>query len=449
MKIVLSIIVGVFYTVLSPLSPASDIGKRFPSEKRTFADKVTGLTITALTTSPANDQLPYQTHPHWTSDGKYVIFRSDRASDGSTQAYALDEATGEIVQLTEGPTRTSGLDAARKSNRLYFFQGERGTPPKFIELNLDALLADSKAGAMKDPGAYQRVIMTMPEGVRESGGFVLDADEKEVFIGVNLGNPQQRQGGNLDNSSARDDPENRDARVPAPIQEKRWEEIQSQELARGPQKCELRRIDLKTGEMRKIIDVPFRLGHIQANPFVSGEILYCHETGGDAPQRIWIVNADGAGNRPLYKETPDEWVTHEVWFDKDHVVFNIMAHIPKLREKPSGIAIIDVRNNEMKIASQVDEGRGFWHSNASADGHWAVGDNFSGNIFLINRQNGETTLITTDHKMRPNHTHPFFSPDGKRIIFQSGLLSDGKNLNLMTLEIPAFLWNTRTAKGTP
>jgi len=45
--------------------------------------------------------------------------------------------------------------------------------------------------------------------------------------------------------------------------------------------------------------------------------------------------------------------------------------------------------------------------------------------------------------MRPNHTHPFFSPDGKRIIFQSGLLSDGKNLNLMTVVIPASLQNRR------
>ena len=118
---------------------ASDVGKRFPSEKRTFVDKVTGLTITALTTSSANDQLPYQTHPHWTSDGKYVIFRSNRASEGSSQAFALSEETGEIIQLTEGATRTNSLNVARKSNRLYFFRGGRGLPARLIELNLDSL----------------------------------------------------------------------------------------------------------------------------------------------------------------------------------------------------------------------------------------------------------------------------------------------------------------------
>jgi oligogalacturonide lyase len=416
---------GLLYTFVMSLATAnllaSDVGKRLPSEKRTFVDKVTGLTITALTTSSANDQLPYQTHPHWTSDGKYVIFRSNRAGEGGSQAYALSEETGEIIQLTEGVTRTNSLNVARKSNRLYFFRGGRGSPAKLIELNLDSLLADSKAGTMKSPETYERAIMTISADMREPGGFVLDADEKTAYIGVGFGNVP---------------PPRTDTQKPAPIQEDSLETVMARENSRGPQRYEIHSIDLATGKMKKIFDVPFRLGHIQANPFVSGEILYCHETGGDAPQRMWIINADGTGNHPLYKETPDEWVTHEVWFDKDHVVFNIMAHLPRLREKPTGIAIINVRDNQMRIVGQVDEGRGFWHSNASADGRWAVGDNFAGNIYLINRQNYETTLLTTDHKMSPDHAHPFFSPDGKRIVFQSGLLSDGKNLNLMTVEIP-------------
>ena len=64
-------------------------------------------------------------------------------------------------------------------------------------------------------------------------------------------------------------------------------------------------------------------------------------------------------------------------------------------------------------------------------------------IWLIDRHNGTMTLLTTDHKMRPDHTHPTFSPDGKRILFQSGLLSDGKNLTLMTVTIPEYLQNPR------
>jgi oligogalacturonide lyase len=43
--------------------------------------------------------------------------------------------------------------------------------------------------------------------------------------------------------------------------------------------------------------------------------------------------------------------------------------------------------------------------------------------------------------MRPDHTHPTFSPDSKRILIQSGLLTDGKSLDLMTVTIPEYLQN--------
>lgn len=50
---------------------------------------------------------------------------------------------------------------------------------------------------------------------------------------------------------------------------------------------------------------------------------------------------------------------------------------------------------------------------------------------------GRNILLTTDHKMRPDHTHPIFSPDSKRVLIQSGHRSDGKHLDLMTVEVPA------------
>ena len=185
------------------------------------------------------------------------------------------------------------------------------------------------------------------------------------------------------------------------------------------------------------------MGHVQANPWAAGEIIYCMETGGDAPQRMWFVRADGTGNRPLYKETPDEWVTHEVVVDRDHVMFNILGHMPKLRAKPAGIAVINLRNDEMKLIGQIEAGRGYWHCNGSADGRWAVGDNFDGDIYLIERATGEATLLSTGHKMRPDHAHPTFSPDGKRILIQSGLLSNGASLDLMVIPIPLALQTRR------
>jgi oligogalacturonide lyase len=119
-----------------------------------------------------------------------------------------------------------------------------------------------------------------------------------------------------------------------------------------------------------------------------------------------------------------------------------MGHLPYMREKPTGIGVLNLRTGQMKLLGQVEEdmGRGrqggFWHCNGSPDGCWAVGDTFRGNIFVIDRATGTRTLLTTDHKMRPDHAHPIFSPDSRRVLIQSGKLSNGENLDLMVVSLP-------------
>src|SRR6185503_3793876 len=136
-----------------------------------------------------------------------------------------------------------------------------------------------------------------PSELRDAGGFALDADESQIYWGVNrepaAGNPL---GGRRDIDDRNTDPsQSREA------SRQRFE-------AAGKGQGGIRSIDLRSGAIRTVIDVPFRMGHVQANPWVPGEIVYCHETTGDAPQRIWTVRADGTGNRPLYAELGDEWV---------------------------------------------------------------------------------------------------------------------------------------------
>src|SRR6478752_6235180 len=93
----------------------AQIGKRFPSERKLVKDSVTGTTLTFLTSTPAGDSKIYQTHNQWTSDGQWVIFRSNRVRN---EAMAVNEATGEIVQVSEGGY-TGMLNVARKSMKLY------------------------------------------------------------------------------------------------------------------------------------------------------------------------------------------------------------------------------------------------------------------------------------------------------------------------------------------
>jgi oligogalacturonide lyase len=138
-------------------------------------------------------------------------------------------------------------------------------------------------------------------------------------------------------------------------------------------------------------------------------------------------------------------VTHELFASADEVMFNLMGHLPYQRERPTGLAVVNLRTNRMNILGQIEEdlggGRtgGFWHGNASPDGTLAVSDTFKGDLVLIDRRTGRRTVLSTGHPMRPDHAHPSFSPDGRRLLIQSGLLNGGKALDLMVIEIPEAL----------
>ncbi|HVT72634.1 MAG TPA: hypothetical protein VHD61_05820 [Lacunisphaera sp.] len=436
---------------LLPAALASNVGKHFPSEKTSYVDAVTHRTITVLTTDDSGSSKPYQTHTTWTADGRWIIFRSSRGGHGS-QAFLVNEQSGDIVQLTDGPaTGTGSLNLSRKEMKLYYMRGgptwrtdgEAAAPElphQLVELNLAPLIADALAGTPKDGAAYERIVATLPNDLRDAGGFALDADETKAYWGVSFGPPPPRPAQPATARAPRDRRQIDDTNTnPAEAREAARQRFA--ELGKGP--GGIRSIDLKTGEIKTVVDVAFRMGHVQTNPWVPGEIIYCHETTGDSPQRMWTVHGDGSGNRPLYVETPDEWITHETVSGPDEVMFSIMGHLPYLRLHPTGIAVINLRTDSMKILGQVEEdmgGRrqgGFWHCNGSPDGQWAVGDTFKGDIFLISRKTGERVLLTTDHKMRPDHTHPIFSPDSKRVLIQSGHLSDGRHLDLMTVDVPA------------
>ena len=83
---------------------------------------------------------------------------------------------------------------------------------------------------------------------------------------------------------------------------------------------EIGRMHVQTGEYRTVITQGFRIGHVQYSP-TDDAIFYVWETGGYAPQRTWLVDADGTGNRPFYARTDTktwitplkEWITHEAW----------------------------------------------------------------------------------------------------------------------------------------
>lgn len=452
-KFALSVSIGILL-FLTGIANAQ-IGRRFPSEKKIVKDPVTGTMLTFLTSTPNGDSKIYQTHNQWTSDGQWLIFRSGRVRG---EAMAVNEKTGEMVQVTDGGY-TGMLSIARYSMKLYFMRdpNRRPAPPpdeprprqrqqpstlQIVEVDLERLFADSKAGKMQSADFYQKVMGTMPVEMQAGGDMALDADEKWVYFRVG---------------------KDEAARYLKP-DTKLESNFGPRNMGAGP--TGIAAMELSTGKFKHVISVPFQIGHIQSNGWVPGELLFCWETGGKSPQRMWTVMADGSGLRPVYPEPETDWVTHEVVIGKDEVAFAIMGHrkikgSPKdvgeatavgganpgqepewgpsgTREKPTGLGIVNLRTREMLIVGQTKSGSGLWHVSGSPDGRWAVGDDFSRSIYLIDRKTGEMILLSTGHKpTAADHPHPTMSPDGTKIQIQSALVSeDGRSMNICIIPVP-------------
>lgn len=420
----------------------AQIGTRFPSERKVVKDPVTGTMLTFLTSTPRGDSKIYPTHPQWTSDGKWLVFRSNRVKG---EAMAVNEATGALVQVTEGGYMGM-LNLAQKSMKLYFMRADGDSKRvQIVEVDLAKLFADSAAGKLKKADAYQRICGTTDAELEAGGDMALDADEEWAYFrtGPTWSGQHLAAGTKIE---------------PA---------FGPRKMGAGPNG--IARLNVRTGEVKHVVSVPFQIGHIQANLYNPGEIVFCWETGGKSPQRTWTVKADGTGLRPLYPEASYEWVTHEAVISKDEVAMAIMGHRPipgaegpsgvaapatgvyganpgqddgwgatGTREKPTGLAIVNLRTREMTIAGQTPSGSGLWHVHGSSDGKWAVGDDFSRSVYLIDRKTREMIMLTTGHKTTAaDHPHPTFNKEGTKIQIQSAMLSeDNRSMNIVVVPVP-------------
>lgn len=444
-------------------SVLAQIGQRFPSERRVVPDPVTGVPLIFLTTQPRGDSKIYPSHPQWTADGQWLVFRSDRAG---REAIAVHEASGEMVQVTEGGY-SGMLNLDMRANRLVFLREVPGSAPvprgapramQAVEVDLDRLFADSASGQLKPEAqaSYQRVFATLPAEWHADGDSALDADGQWLYFRIGK------------EAAAR--------RLPPGTRVE--PNFGPRNMGAGP--TGIARVHRQTGEVQHVVSVGFQIGHVQSNPWVPGELVFSWETGGKSPQRTWTVKGDGSGLRPLYPEAPYEWVTHEAVITRDEVAFAIMGHRPVpapvpgaagasapagtswqganpgqesawgpsgTREKPTGLGIVNLRTREMRIEAQTPRGSGLWHVHGSPDGRWAVGDDFTRNLYLLDRRSSRLRLLSTGHRdTARDHPHPTFSPDGRRIQIQSAMLApDGRAMNIVVIYVPEAWQNEAPA----
>jgi oligogalacturonide lyase len=174
-------------------------------------------------------------------------------------------------------------------------------------------------------------------------------------------------------------------------------------------------MDLRTGAWTTVVRQGFRIGHVQHHP-LRPLLFYVWETGGYAPQRTWLVNADGTGNRPFYYTTDPkqwatplkEWVTHEAWVRKTGEMTLIVDRL--------GIVVADADGKGRLLPGH------YWHVAANEAGTRLVADDFEGRIWLLDPRTQNRRLVASGVRdaVRSTHAHASFDRAGRRVIFNTG-----------------------------
>jgi oligogalacturonide lyase len=339
-----------------------------------YRDERTGVKVQNLTSGLKRAVTFYHTHPMWTQEMELLVFNAQQSgshADPRLVPHALHLKAGHVRTILDREVAASVLDAA--TGRLYYVDD-------------NAVCAISVGLAFRRMAASRKVA-ALPANVKGiEGGLSLDSKKDFLYLGA---------------------------------------------LLEEGAKWGILALNIASGQWKTVAELDFRIGHIQANPSIARIIMFCHETGRDAPQRMWLISANGVGPRPFYKETYDEWVTHEIWWGGVRAAFTIWPYDDEHKKRPHGVLSADVATGRPVVHSQFPA----WHTCGSPDGKWLVADDFERNIWLIRADDGQRRLLTQGHldKGHDTHPHPSFTPDNKAVVFNS---SRGGIESILMAEMP-------------
>jgi len=183
--------------------------------------------------------------------------------------------------------------------------------------------------------------------------------------------------------------------------------------------------DPTSGKSEVVFRTDQLTNHAQACPGDDESLLFVHETGGDALQRMWMFNVREGIERPYFIEQLDDWVTHECWTRSgDQVMFCKAKAATGRTDEPDELWYGQRDGQGFRCV-----GKGHYHHGApDVSARWIVADDSrTGTITLLDTQTGENHLIATG--MRPRggaeHCHPSFNRKGNQVLFTAPREGEG------------------------
>lgn len=365
-------------------------GTIWPSERKTYTDRLTGLEVTQLTDYKAHSHHLYFTESGWYDRGQRLLFVSDRGN--SANLYSLHVESGEITQLTVYPDNDQ-LDASLlPDGSAAFIKKDRS----LFRLDLSTL--------------EEVLLYEAPDGYRlgnasatACGSYVLTCVQEDLSSSIRL---------DLGNGY-----------------------VGHRELMEAAPHSMIIRIDAEKGGAEKVYEAKRFITHINASPVEPWLMTFCHEGPWHlVDHRIWGLDLrSGEAWQIRARLEPGEKVGHEFFYPDGHTIgyhgfrANGTNFFGSIRYDNTGMEETEFPFNT-------------WHAYADGLGQAIVDGKGDVKSLTVWRKiggvyDGPRTLceLRCSFHSQKVHAHPRFSADGKQVLFTSDKNGYG---NLYLVQVP-------------
>ena len=359
--------------VMSSVKKFGGKGLVYPDHRRKFKDSKTGRTVWQMTDTPGRlTKAQYATQNMATPDSKWLVYGSDRGGEkGKLNLFKLNLETGESIQLTESTQNIESRWAhiSPDGKEVYFIEGLN----HFKAVNLETL--------------EERSLICIENCCRPHQ-INVSPDNKFIINGIFM-------------------------------EKKDEEDIINEENFLVRSAIVVIRTD--NGQMHKLLDGNTPRTHVQYCPTNPNLIFYCHGGPWWYVQRMWLINADGTGNRPIFIQTRFEGVGHEFWGSSGKVIYAFCNG----GRQPQGLWSVNVENGEEKcVLAGSCNGHGTANPQEDIFVVTEVYRDFASGLWMSRKgSNTPELLCRTGWRKGENFdgtaAHPHFLPDGKRVAFNS------------------------------
>lgn len=351
--------------------------KIYPPERKTFQDRLSGVTVHQLTGYKGHSEHPYFTDNGWYDSDRRMLFISDR--DNARNLFSIEIESGEISRLTNMPAEGPVLRCPMHVNRLYnetYYQYNGCV----YAINLETL--------------ETRPIYIIPKGFN-FGGARPTGDGKYVVAGL---------------------AEDLSASIKSNLAASY---VGFEDIFKARPDCRIVRINVQDNRAEEVWQEKCWIGHVNPSLTLGNIITFCHEGPWNlVDHRIWVLDLDtGKAVKFRPRRVEGEMVGHEYWFaDGLHVGYQVHAD----SHSYFGFAKYD-GTGEIEAPAVRVPGPDHVHSvtfdfvvsdtGKSIKGYKYNGKSFDGPRII--------TMHDGSFDWGAHHPHPSITRDEKRIVYNS------------------------------